>query len=207
MKRMYRLLMSIFLISILVATATTNTKDIKDTKNDDKLIPDVSDKNNVVEETIPIDIAVPTIDQLTYTDVWTNYSTKNIYLDTLDMPTEVFSNSITLRFPSTITVAFSSQVDADPFTGAVDILYSSYIRIYITVDGVKILPGDIMFRGIGNLGSSNDSWVPNSYTFFKNYLPVGTHKIKVYAHWDADHRFFSKLGSRTLIITANGYGH
>ncbi len=152
-----------------------------------------------VKDSIPQDIQqIRTIEQyqLTYNDiwVWANDDWTNIYgKDKL-----IMIYVINTKFPSTITVQFSSEVSTlKTKCGDTAVLCDGALGMWVTIDDEPIRPGFVWFNSLLD-------WQTNSMTWYKSYMPAGSHKVKIYAY-SMDTR--STLWYKTAVITANGYGH
>ena len=188
MKNMYKVLMSILLILTLVSTAIS----VKD--RDTRRFEEPATNDNVPAK-INQEKVIP------YTDIWTVSST-NHFWPTLGVWKDVtgMKQTINLKYPSTVIVQFSSEVG----TKVIDEFDSSASRILVraTVDGKVMPPGDIIF-------SENSPMESNAFNFKWDYMPAGTHVIKIQTnkYTVTGDGAAGDLWRKSMTIIANEYGH
>lgn len=135
------------------------------------------------------------VEQSAYTDLWTkadantysNYWNFNKWINIPGM-----SQTITTKFPTTLTVSVNTEYLAHYGT----------VLIRVLIDGYELSPGPVTW------GDDFTERAVRSFTFFKSYLSTGTHSVKVqYLLIPDEGRGEITLWYKTLIITVNGYGH
>lgn len=186
MKSIHKTIISILII-LMLATAGIYAKETNGTKIS------VSERQ-AVEEVIPNDAIASDTYSTTYTDIWFQSATNS--LEVFDYhqysDTQIFSQSIYLKYPSTVMVQFSSEVNSP----------QSITKISAWIDNNRIPPGQIIFDTLSSDQYNSPFTHSSSFTFARAYVPAGWHTIKV-----SGTSTYAELGYRTMVITANGYGH
>lgn len=147
--------------------------------------------------------------QLAYTDIWTFSDTNHNEIANPILPEDItiMTRNITLKYPSTLGITFSSEVETTPywydFPPDEGYLVPGYVNIAVKIDGVYTLPGVVWFKQGPYSGSDGfvDSFETNSFTFRNSYVGTGTHIIEVKAFGSGELYF------KTLTVFANGAGH
>lgn len=190
MKR-YKILLSILTILIVISGIAIGTVYAKDIEDEVPKVPKEFLDKEIATDEIPVRIQA--VEQKTYTDIWVKSNTTEIPLTIGENYT--MTQTINLTFPSTVTVQFNSEMLA----------HDSIASAKVYIDGRIISPGEVY------MASDNHQWQTYSYTFFKSYLATGRHNVKIvvepnYSRGE-DLIPYVILWYKTMIVTANGYGH
>lgn len=216
-------ILSIFLIATIaigISGDVVNAKEVNQTKEVKKATPQIIEKVRKefeqkyrpkieIVKTVEINNAVAiSTEQLQYADIWTfaDYNGQIIDENSADI---LMTRYINLRYPSTLALTFSSELETNPYLYIDDVSGEEYVLagfayVVIYIDGNEI-PYPIVYKS-GQYDPDTGSieygdYSTSSYTFREPYISAGNHRIDVKARGSAS------FGYKSLTIAASGVGH
>lgn len=198
MNRIYKILLVLSIMTILTgSTLGTPTKtkfappDMVQKHQQDifKELRNKSDSDSKLDN-IPIDITTIPPAQLAYNDLYTftDKTLNDVHTQEQSMPYTLMTRYVTLRYPSTLAITFSSEIQTqfydyyDP-DDKITYTYPGFATVGIYIDGVEIAPGSVFYKF--GYTPYEDAISVHSFTFRNSYVPAGKHKIEVKASAEA----------------------